>query len=168
MKSIFCLRVGGHGAERFERQRRDDAALKSLVQNSVPAGPRRDQALRRIAILKKRPFAVDASSARAWTDFTENAASAGSYFNTRAKVFKEIGCAAGGAPYVIGSLIKNLGELSDDNLLQELAAPFLDEARCPGARGLSEEMKADLLEIRDRGLRDQVLPASPGPSHATR
>jgi hypothetical protein len=74
-------------------------------------------------------------------------------------VFKEIGCSAEGAPYVIGALIKYLGELSDYNLLQKLAAAFLDEVRCPGARGLGKEYKEALQEIRDRDL-----PASPGPS----
>lgn len=46
------------------------------------------------------------------------------------------------------------------NRLQEaeVAAAFLDEAKCRGAHGLSEENKARLQEIRDRGL-----PASPKP-----
>ena len=33
----------------------------------------------------------------------------------------------------------------------EVAAAFLEDAKCPGARGLSEEDKAKLQEIRDRG-----------------
>ena len=40
----------------------------------------------------------------------------------------------------------------------EVAAAFLDKAKCPGARGLSEENKAKLQEIRNRGL-----PAPPKP-----
>jgi len=31
----------------------------------------------------------------------------------------------------------------------EVARAFLDEANCPGARGLSEDKKADLLRLRD-------------------
>ena len=84
-------------------------------------------------------------------------------------MFKEIGCAAEGAPYVMGglikyamgSLVKQLDELSDDHLSGELAAAFLDEARCPGARGLPKEYKAALQEIRDR-----TLPAPSSPSAA--
>jgi hypothetical protein len=45
----------------------------------------------------------------------------------------------------------------------EVAAAFLEEAKCPGARGLSEENKAKLQEIRDRGL-----PAPPGAGAAAR
>ena len=45
----------------------------------------------------------------------------------------------------------------------EVAAAFLDEAKCPGALGLPEGNKAKLREIRDR-----VLPASAGPAAAAR
>ena len=45
----------------------------------------------------------------------------------------------------------------------EVAAAFLDKEKCPGARGLSEENKAKLQEIRNRGL-----PAAPGPNAAAR
>ena len=103
--------------------------------------------------------------AKAWTDLAkESVRSARSYFNTLAKALKAIGCAADGAPYVIGGLIRTGGNgveldwrfysvLSGSfNLSQEaeVAASFLDEANCLGARGLSEEKKAKLREIRDR------------------
>jgi hypothetical protein len=70
---------------------------------------------------------------------------------------------------VIGALIRQIapnqvrldyrfeGNLSRE---AEVAATFLDQAKCPGARGLSEENKAKLQEIRDRGL------APPGPGAA--
>jgi len=84
---------------------------------------------------------------------------ADSYFNTLAKTLKEIGCAADGAPYVVGALIRPISAVRvqldyrfGPNLSQEaeVAAAFLDEPKCPGARGLSEENKAKLQEIRDR------------------
>jgi uncharacterized protein YjbI with pentapeptide repeats len=157
------------------------AALKSLIKNSVPAGPGYDQALRQIAELEKPPYAADEALAKAWTDRAKESAarSADSYFNTLAKIFKKIGCAADGAPYVIGGLLgpgriyanailnyrfegdsRYEGNLSEE---AEVAGAFLDEAKCPGARGLSEENKAKLREIRDRGL-----PAPPGPGAAAR
>jgi hypothetical protein len=99
------------------------AALKSVIENSVPAGPRRDQKLRQIEVLEKPPYVADARSAKAWTDLAEK--SARPAFNAQAKVIKKIGCAAEGAPYVIGGLVKQLYRLSDHNLLQEVVAAFL-------------------------------------------
>jgi Pentapeptide repeats (8 copies) len=146
------------------------AALKLLIEDPVPAGPRRDQALRQIATSEKPPYVADEGSAKAGMHLAEKTArSAGSYFNTLAKSLKEIGCAADGAPYVIGGLIHQLEEPpkllqphfrfgGDISLEAELAASFLDEARCPGARGLSEENRAKLREIRDRALLHCRLP----------
>ena len=133
------------------------AALKSLIENSVPAGDKRDQALQRIKVLEK-PYVADEASAKAWMDLA-SARPPGSYLRKLAKVLREIGCTADGAPYVIGALTPNLDQRLDDNLSQEVevTGAFLDEAKCPGARGLSEENKAKLQAIRDRGL-----PASPG------
>ena len=128
---------------------------------------RRNQVLGQIATLEKPPYVADEGSAKAWTDLAkESERSAGSYSNTLAKTLKEIGCAADGAPYVISGLIQGPGlrGLSRNSSQEaEVAAAFLDEAKCPGARGLSEENKAKLREIRDRGL-----PASPGPGTAAR
>ena len=118
--------------------------------------------------LEKPPSVSDEASAKAWMDLAkESERSAGSYFNTLAKTLEEIGCAADGAPYVIGGLMRRVSQ----NLVQleyrferhlseqaEVAAAFLDKEKCPGARGLSEENKAKLQEIRDRG------PGPPGPA----
>jgi len=149
------------------------AALKSLIENSVPAGPQRNQALRQIATLEEPPYGADEASAKAWTDLAkESARSAGSYFDTLAKKLKEIGCAADGAPYVIGGLVRRIsanqvrieyGFGRNPSQAAEVAAAFLDEAKCPGARGLSEENKAKLQEIRDRST-----PAPAGPGTAAR
>ena len=52
----------------------------------------------------------------------------------------------------MGGLIPRLYDRFWNHASQEaVAASFLDE-KCPGARGLSEEDKAKLREIRDRGL----------------
>jgi hypothetical protein len=133
-----------------------------VIENSVPLGVMRWQALTQIGTLQQPPYVPDEASAKAWTDLArESARSAGSYFDTLAKIFKEIGCAADGAPYVIGALIPRLDDRFESdryefarNISQEaeVASAFLDEAKCPGARGLSEENKARLQEIRNRGL----------------
>jgi hypothetical protein len=119
-----------------------------------------------IATLETPPDVMDEALAKAWTDLAKDSArSADSYFNTLAKLFKEIGCTADGAPYVIGGLIRRISanQVHLDQRFEghpsqeaEVAAAFLDKAKCPGARGLSEENKAKLQEIRDRG--------HPGPS----
>jgi uncharacterized protein YjbI with pentapeptide repeats len=153
-------------------------ALKLLIESSSA----RDQALRQISILEKPPYRADKSSAEAWTNLAEvSARSAGSYFNTLAEILKEIGCAADGAPYVINGLMRPLGAIGlrgvvavnlvwldrrfEGNPSQEaeIANSFLDETKCPGARGLSEENKAKLRDIRDLGR-----PAAAGPAAATR
>jgi uncharacterized protein YjbI with pentapeptide repeats len=157
-------------------------ALRSLIANSVPLEGARDQALGQIAILEKPPYVADEGSANAWTDLArESARSAGSYFNILAEILKEIGCAADGAPYVINGLMHPVGRVGllgvvAVNLVSldwrfqgnpsqeaEIATAFLDEKNCPGARGLSEESKAKLREIRDRGL-----PAAAGPAAVAR
>jgi hypothetical protein len=128
----------------------------------------RAQALRQIAALEEPPYVSYEAWADAWTNLAkESARSAGSYFNTLAKTLKEIGCAADGAPYVIGAFMRPIA--ANRVLLEyrfqytlsqeaEVAAAFLDEEKCPGARGLSEENKAKLREIRDRSF-----PAPPDP-----
>jgi hypothetical protein len=69
-------------------------------------------------------------------------------------MFIEIGCAAEGAPYVAGGLTQRLRNRLGgiDSLEAEVAGAFLNDATCPGARGLSEENKAKLQAIRDRGI----------------
>jgi uncharacterized protein YjbI with pentapeptide repeats len=137
------------------------AALKSLIENSIPTVGGRASALPQTATLEKPPYVADEAVTKAWTDLAKvSAGSTGSYFNSLTKLFKEIGCAADGAPYVIGGLIRRRGnrvQLEDrfeghPSEGAEVAAAFLDEAKCPGARGLSEENKAKLQEIHNRGL----------------
>jgi uncharacterized protein YjbI with pentapeptide repeats len=148
------------------------AALKSLLENSLGESVH-VQALRMIATLETPPDVADEALAKAWTDLAKDSTrSADSYFNTLAKLFKVIGCTADGAPYVIGGLIRRISanQVQLDHRFEgnpsqeaEVAAAFLEEAKCPGARGLSEENKAKLQEIRDRGL-----PAPPGPGATAR
>jgi hypothetical protein len=101
--------------------------------------------------------------AKAWTVLAAaSAASSALCFDTLANRIKEIGCVAEGAPYVIRGLLgpsnANRARIDvrfEDHPSQEaaVAAAFLDKEKCPGARGLSEEDRARLQEIRDRGLK---------------
>jgi hypothetical protein len=126
-------------------------ALKSLIEQQVPQGHERAEALERIEPLGKSPYATDKTSA-AWRDLEGSSPSPEDYFRGIASQLKQIGCTANGAPYVIGGLISQLDERLKDSLVQEaaIAGTFLDEGKCPGARGLSEENKSKLRQIRDR------------------
>ena len=66
--------------------------------------------------------------------------------------FKKIGCGEESAPYVARGLMRQLTGRFVGHLTQEaeVAKAFLDEATCPGARGLSEEDKAQLRRISGR------------------
>jgi hypothetical protein len=80
-----------------------------------------------------------------------------------AGIWQKTGYVAEGAPYVLRGL---LGRLEIGSALPPfsaqspqpsvLAAAFLDEEHCPGARGLTDAEKAKLEELRDR---------SPPPAH---
>ena len=109
--------------------------MKSLIENSVPAGGRHNQALQQIKVLEEPPYVADEASAKAWMDLA-SARPPGS-FDTQAKVLNEIGCTADGARYVIATLTPNLDEPPfDGNRPQEVevADAFLDEAKCAPAR----------------------------------
>jgi hypothetical protein len=71
------------------------------------------------------------------------------------EIWRETGCDAEGAPYVVRELLSRLtGKFSPFALqsphLPVLATAFLDEEHCPGAHGLSDADKAKLKAIRDR------------------
>jgi hypothetical protein len=135
--------------------------LKSLIEDSVP--PReRHEALRNIATLEKPPYIADEDVAEAWTNLAkESVRSSDSYFSTLAEILKKVGCAAEGAPYVIHGLMRVTW--GNPSQAAGIASTFLDETKCPGARGLTEGDKEKLREIRDRGL-----PAPAGPAAAAR
>ena len=128
------------------------AALKSLVAQQVPGGFPRLAALRQIKPLDRRSFADDTDSAKAWKDLEYGSRRSSDANPQRlTKSLREVGCAAAGAPYVIGGLIRQLDARFEDSPLQEseVAAAFLDAGACAGALGLPEEDKARLREIRD-------------------
>jgi hypothetical protein len=138
------------------------AALKSLIKNTVPAGLLRDQALTRIATLEKPPFVDDEAAAKGWAALAEiSARSPKPYWDAVTTILREIGCDSGGAPYVVEQLIAQLYGRFENNPAEAavLATTFLDEAHCPGARGLGMERgKLQNLLIQARA------PPAPGPA----
>jgi uncharacterized protein YjbI with pentapeptide repeats len=149
------------GVRECDWSARSYAVLKSLIENSISPVELPFLVLQRISVLESPPSAADEGWAKAWMDLAnESVRSTRSYYNNLTKTLKEIGCAADGAPYVIRGLISPIpgnGVRLDSRFAipsqeAEVAASFLDEANCLGARGLSEENKAKLQAIRDRGL----------------
>ena len=64
------------------------------------------------------------------------------------------GCDAGGGPYaILGIMLSPWSKIpkvkNAEPWLSELAAHFLDESHCYGARGLSSDAREKLKEIRD-------------------
>jgi hypothetical protein len=127
------------------------AALKSLIEISVPAGEMRDEALKRIGKLEKPPYVPDQTSAQAWMNLAEVSRKAAADPDTLAKTLIGIGCASDRPPYVVSGL---MGHLDDDfgghpSQKVAVAKAFIDERNCFGARGVSAADKVSLQQIID-------------------
>jgi uncharacterized protein YjbI with pentapeptide repeats len=130
------------------------AALKGLIEREVPEGSRRDAALKRIAILD--PAQSLNGWEEVWADLARSSPSLDVYEASLVARLRETGCDASGAPYVIRELLLiRRSRFVPRPQPPELAAAFLDEAQCPGARGLSEDEKLHLRDIRDRRLSEK-------------
>jgi hypothetical protein len=97
------------------------AALKSLIESSVPAGGMRDEALKRIAKLEKPPYVPDETSAQGWMNLVEVSRKAAADPETLAKTLIRIGCAGDGAPYVVSRLIGHLDDRFGGHPSQKVA-----------------------------------------------
>jgi uncharacterized protein YjbI with pentapeptide repeats len=136
--------------------------LKELIAKEVPAGEMRENALRNIAVLDPgRPAPEEKDMAKAWADAARARFDAAAY----ERDLREVGCSEDGAPFVISSISENLQERfeSGSPRLAALAALFLDEAQCPGARGLSEEDKDTLRGLRDGASTKPAGTGAPAP-----
>jgi uncharacterized protein YjbI with pentapeptide repeats len=142
-------------------------ALKEQIAQHTPAGEWRSQALARIEpIDPAKPLDGETDMAKAWGDLEQSQPD----LDVQQNVLRETGCSITGAPFVIQALILQGGVKvpHDDGLIivddmgpfggrfgadrshpAALAQYFLDEANCQGARGLSEEDRSRLREIRD-------------------
>ena len=98
-----------------------------------------------------------------WAELEKNRPTLAKYQERLADTLGEIGCKSESAPYVIKGLSHRFkNALGDDlALARVVVANFVDETRCPGARGLSESEKAVLREIGDRA---QPTRAASGPA----
>jgi uncharacterized protein YjbI with pentapeptide repeats len=122
------------------------AALKALIEG-IPAGPLRDAALKRIAVLEPPPGPGDADD---WAPLADQKLTYPQYLAALAATLQENFCKA--SPEAIAGLMQQLDGRFRDDPQQEakLAGAFLNEAKCPGAHRLSEDSKAELRQIGDR------------------
>lgn len=120
--------------------------LVRLLQDSVPVGGLQKAALSRIWRLD--PDKQIEPRHDFWTTLEKNSPARDVYRKSLAAILQRIGCEASGGPYVVRGLYRRLKDLLEPGA-RELAAAFLDEANCPGAKGLPEEDKARFRTIRD-------------------
>jgi hypothetical protein len=128
-------------------------ALERVFNEQLPEGKEREDALARIAILDPiTPLDGEEAMAKAWADLARSSPTPDIHEKTLAEWLQKTGCDADGASYVIRGLLRNLDERfgSGSSRSSTIAAAFLDETQCKGARELAEDDKAKLREIRDR------------------
>lgn len=133
--------------------------LKTFIEKWESSGFTTSEALERIAVLDPaNPVGKnDDAVAEAWTALERRSPAPAEYENTLVTVLRDAGCDAAGAPHVLHRLIDSIDprhfyyrfEPSSPHPAR-LAADFLDEAKCPGTRGLSEQDKVRLTGIQRR------------------
>jgi uncharacterized protein YjbI with pentapeptide repeats len=131
------------------------AALKTLIEREVPAGPYRDAALKRVSALEGPPDADDQKMAEAWAALIDRSFTRAQYLAALATTLQQTFCTGFGLPDALTGPIRRLDDPVDDRFEDDLPQKarltdaFLDGATCPSARGLSENDKARLRQIRD-------------------
>jgi hypothetical protein len=98
-----------------------------------------------------KPLKDEAEMAQRWAELQSSSLTQSAYEEELFNQWERIGCAVGGAPYVLTGLIRTLQPwLSPFNYNSpqpaRLAAEFLKED-CAGARGLSEATKEKLKDL---------------------
>jgi len=127
------------------------AALKQLIAKEVPQGENKRLAMERIEqrLDPTKALEGDKEMAKIWAAREREAPAPEAYEKSLAGQWRELGCDADSAPYVLHGLIARLSSSFRDqsDAAKALAAALLDEADCAGAHGLSEADKAKLKKI---------------------
>jgi hypothetical protein len=137
------------------------AALKGLIENAVPL-PARLVAYSRIAVREKPPDTADDNLARMWVAISNANITPVDYALALATTLQTEFCAAESSPAAIAGLIRQADDpFAEAHWKAGLTVALLDDATCPAARGLREEERAKLWEIRHRA---KVPPDDAAPS----
>lgn len=131
--------------------------LKALIAAQVPEGDLRRVATERIKRRLDPTKALEGEDAMAkvWAARASSSPTQEVYEKSFARQWRNSGCAADGAPYVLRALLSRLDDPEESGLgadspeKAKLAVAFLDKD-CAGARGLSEAEIAKLKAISAR------------------
>jgi uncharacterized protein YjbI with pentapeptide repeats len=129
------------------------AVLKQKIMDSVPEGDARMRLLERLVVLDPgTPLDGEEAMAGAWIKLAQSPPSPDEFDKGLAESLLPAGCdEKEGTSHAIRGVLKIFGYRFEnaDPPWRKLAAAFLDEAHCPGARGLSNDDKATLKAARD-------------------
>lgn len=135
-----------------------DALNKEIIKQA-PEGDRRRSALARIERLDpNKPLEREDEMASVWAALEQSSPAADAFETIVAEQWRKAGCDAKGAPYVVRGLLRrvveNLEQISFEweRIYKSIAAAFLDEEHCAGARGLTEGETSRLKAIAGRAL----------------
>jgi hypothetical protein len=127
---------------------------KQLIAKEVPKGDNKRAAMARIEQRLDPTKALDGQDemARIWAARERETPTPEAYEQSLAERWRELGCAAVGAPYVLHGLVAQLSSPASpfrdqSDAAKALAANFLAEPLCAGAIGLSEADRARLKKI---------------------
>jgi hypothetical protein len=132
------------------------AELEQLIAEEVPEGKNKRAAMKRIELSLDPTKTLEGEDdmANIWAHLERYAPTLDDYRKSVAKEWRETGCAAEGAPYVLHALITRLSSYythmtpitNERDLKKALAVDFLDK-NCAGAHGLSEADKTTLKKF---------------------
>jgi uncharacterized protein YjbI with pentapeptide repeats len=128
------------------------ADLKRLIEELVPDEKRRNEALKRIAILDEAnpDQKADTEILDEWDRLATHAISVDEYETALADALLQASCADQRASSAIREAPVIFGRFSPGSPQPaRIAGAFLDETKCPGANGVSDEDKSYLRQIRD-------------------
>jgi uncharacterized protein YjbI with pentapeptide repeats len=130
-------------------------ALKQLIAARVPEGDNRRSIIRWIEqrLDPTKALKGEKEMAKVWAARVNSSPAPELYAESLAGQWRELGCAAEEAPYVLHGLVDQLGSAENSpfrdqsDVAKALASAFLDGAHCAGVHGLSEADKAKLKNI---------------------
>jgi uncharacterized protein YjbI with pentapeptide repeats len=142
------------------------AAFKQLISQEVPEDAYKRTA--RVWVEQRldptKTLEDEEEMAKIWAARESEAPAPETYEKSLAVIWRDVGCTAEAAPYVLHGLVAQLN-MPDNSLFRDhtdaekaLAAAFLDDAHCAGAHGLSDDDKATLKKIAA-----QASPPAPKP-----
>jgi hypothetical protein len=129
---------------------------ETLSSGKLGPGSVRSTALRMIEDLDPaKALEGENEMAMVWKAQARSSPGADVYEKRLAEIWRELGCVADKAPYVLRGLLGRMTGVASpfaeqSPQLPALAAAFLDQEHCPSANGLAEAEKTKLKKIRDR------------------